>query len=893
MSITKILEQKDGAKFYRADLHIHSISASHDVKDTAMTPDEIVKTAIQENLDIIAITDHNEIINVEKAIAIAKSTNLLVIPGVELSTPNGHLLCYFATINDLTRFYNQLTIVDHALPDSRCQQTILECLNLMLPLGGFGILAHVDAEKGFEKQVPGASPHKVDILCHSALLGIELKSAKSDISYAHGDPDPNRVKIGQDRISRLHLGMRQHLARVLNSDAHTLAALGRNAENDQKITRYKMDTPTFEALKIALEYADARVRIEEQIPKFVPRILGVHMEGGFLNEQTIRFSPNLNCIIGGRGTGKSTTFEAVRCLIHEYGDQNTVVDSEVWPEVLHFIWQDQAGQQHTLLRRKDQTIQNVNDPEMGQTSFDIDCFGQGEAARISEQAKLNPLALLEYLDKFISLEESLKAEESAREALLSLQTEIEKSEQQVQLIPQYERQLNIAQQQLTALQKPEVKELIELQRKLANEREIRAQIIAKLQEIKKDLSLHSLVETIDEMKELADPKILAIGVEEFKGIVDSTGTFKDEISNTEAKIKVSLLSFEQSVNTQLVAWKEKDGIAQGKIDIKKKELEALKIAFDMSYITKLAKDEASYTQSLAALKTWKPHLAELRKQRALTLKERWSARDNIAMLRNAFGRSASEVLNGALTDLKVSLKYSCNAYSPTASDQIIETMGWKTNQQPRANYLVQYLTIPILLKAVENNDIQPIVNIKTPEGIPVFDNTEAKNIIDKLSAPTVKFALERVVLHDLPRLHVTRPLVIEGKTEYIQRDFSKLSLGQKQSILLALMLSSNSNKPLIIDQPEDNLDGEFIFKTLIPVLRQAKERRQVIIVTHNPNIAVLGDAEQIIVMKATDDQARIVNRGSIDQVDIQEVACAILEGAKEAFLRRARIYGVS
>jgi len=53
------------------------------------------------------------------------------------------------------------------------------------------------------------------------------------------------------------------------------------------------------------------------------------------------------------------------------------------------------------------------------------------------------------------------------------------------------------------------------------------------------------------------------------------------------------------------------------------------------------------------------------------------------------------------------------------------------------------------------------------------------------------------------------------------------------------MLSSDSDRPLIIDQPEDNLDGEFIYTTLVPVLRRAKERRQIVIVTHNPNVAVL------------------------------------------------------
>jgi hypothetical protein len=76
------------------------------------------------------------------------------------------------------------------------------------------------------------------------------------------------------------------------------------------------------------------------------------------------------------------------------------------------------------------------------------------------------------------------------------------------------------------------------------------------------------------------------------------------------------------------------------------------------------------------------------------------------------------------------------------------------------------------------------------------------------------------------------------------------------------------------------------------VLRRAKERRQIIIVTHNANVAVLGDAEQIIVMKANDDRGAIVARGSIDHPPTRDFACAILEGAREAFLRRARMYGI-
>jgi DNA repair ATPase RecN/histidinol phosphatase-like PHP family hydrolase len=887
-----ILGKPTGAKFYRADLHIHCFGGSHDVSDKTMTPENVVATATRENLSMISITDHNEIENTQAAISAAMGTSVVVVPGVELSTAQGHLLCYLPTLAALKRFYGQIAIVDHGLPTSRCQQSLLECLNLLVPLSGIGVLAHVDVASGFEVENAGASPHKADVLCHPALLGIELKHSTSPVTYADGDPDAERVRIGRERSSRLKLGLKQNLARVLNSDAHALASLGRNAANVQRVTRYKMEAPSFEALRIALEDADARVRIEDLIPQSVPHVLGISFDGGFLSGQTIQFSPNLNCIIGGRGTGKSTAFEAVRCLVSG-PSESTVVDSEVWPDELHLCWQDKAEQRHTLARLKDGEVQNVDDPDSGPCNFDIDCFGQGEAARISIEARTNPLALLNYLDRFVNLEDATAAEEAAREQLLALQTEIEKAEQQVQLIPQYERLLATTQQQLAALQKPEVKELIELQRQLSTERELRKQITAKLQDAKKDAGQRSLKAAIDDIVDLAEPADLTVGGAEFGAIRAAATSFEKVIGAVEAQVKSELANFEATVMGQFNTWQAKEIDAQRKIDTKRRELEALKVSFDMSYISKLAADEASHSQSVKNLRAWKPHLLETQKRRAAVLKERWGTRDRIATLREAFGRQASTTLREALSDLQVSLKYARNAHSPDAADQIIQAMGWRTNQQPRASWLVETLTIPELLKAIQRKDVQPILALKTPEGVDVFKLDEAKIIVERLAEPAVKFALERATLHDLPRLQISKPAPDgTGGTRYIHRDFSKLSLGQQQSVLLALMLSSNSEKPLIIDQPEDNLDGEFIYATLVPVLRMAKERRQVIIVTHNPNVAVLGDAEQILVMKAMNDRGEIVARGSIDHPQTRDFACAILEGAQEAFRRRAKMYGI-
>lgn len=880
-----------GARFYRADLHVHSFGASHDVKDATMTPQAIVDTAVQEGLGLVAITDHNEISNVGLAIAAAMGKPVMIVPAVELSTPQGHLLCYLPSLDALQKFHGRLDIVDRGTEKSRCQNAVLDALGFLVELGGFAILAHVDTDGGFEQQVSGSSPHKVDVLCHPALLGIELKSASCDIRYSEADPNAERAQMGKARIERLGLGTKQFLARVLNSDSHTLKGLGHNAKGDRRVTRIKMDAPSFHSLRLALEDSDARVRLEDQIPTGVPHIVGAYLEGGFLDGQALHFSQNLNCIIGGRGTGKSTTFEAVRCL-HGEPSGSGLIDSEIWPATLHLVWQDAAGQCHDLFRTLGGSVENANDPLNGPVEFAMDCFGQGETARISFEAKSNPLALLEYLDRFVDISDWVTAEDEARAKLLELQSEIEKAAQNVEQIPQHERALAVTRQQLATLEKAKAKDIIELQRRVADEKAVRDGIVTKVSEVKSSLSRGAAKMATQQLRELADPAQLHLGVAEFNSILASTSNLEGIIGKAEGDMVVAFGTFSAAVQAQLQLWKAKDAEAAKAIEAKRKELESQNVKLDMAYIQKLATDEATHQQNVTNLKTWIPHLAELRRQRQEVLNTRWAARAKIAGIRDAYARSASKVLQASLGDLVVSLKFVANAASPDAADIIVQTMGWKTVQVPRASLLVEQLTVPALLQAVEKKNKAAITALTTVEGVRPFNNSDAALIIDRLAQPHVRFALERCEIQDLPRLTVTKAFVDgSGKHRYATREFAKLSLGQQQSVLLALMLSANSNQPLIIDQPEDNLDGEFIYHSLVPVLRRAKERRQIIIVTHNANIAVLGDAEQIFVLKSSSDAGRIVVRGSIDHQGTRDAACIILEGAKEAFQRRARTYG--
>lgn len=197
---------------------------------------------------------------------------------------------------------------------------------------------------------------------------------------------------------------------------------------------------------------------------------------------------------------------------------------------------------------------------------------------------------------------------------------------------------------------------------------------------------------------------MSVGSVDFQAIVDGATALKVTFESAEAQIRVGFIAYEKIVATQIPSWKAKEAVAQKKVDEKRHELETLKIPFDMSYIAKLTKDEANHRQSLNNLNTWKPHLAGLHKKRAETLKERWAARDRVAELRDTFARQATTILREALTDLQMSLKYDQSTYSPDGASLIIEIMGWRTNQQPRAMRLVEEMTIPVLLKKIQTKN---------------------------------------------------------------------------------------------------------------------------------------------------------------------------------------------
>jgi energy-coupling factor transporter ATP-binding protein EcfA2 len=881
-----------GARFFRADLHIHSFGGSHDVSDSSMTPLAIVATAIAERLALIAVTDHNEVTNVEETIKAAAGKPLLVVPGVELSTPEGHLLVYFESFPSLEKFWGKLDLADRGTQNSRCQTSMLDCLRVAEAQNGFAILAHVDAHGGLEDKLPHHDSHKKDIFCARALIGFEVKSAAAPMTYSADDHDPERTALGRLRQQSLGLGEEQFLARVMFSDSHTLLTLGKNAQGAKRLTRVKMDAPSFHGLRVALEDADARIRIEDEIPLSVPYVMGVKIDGGFLDGQSMHLSRNLNCIIGGRGAGKSTAFECVRVIVPGKSESR-LLDSDIWPDTLHIVWVDEAGGQHTVERRIENDPVNLDDPDYGMTKFSIESYGQGETAHTSSKARQDSGSLLEYLDKFTQIAALREADDDIRQRILQNQSNIEKAEIEVSKTPYYKQVLDVTQKQLLALEKAKAKDVVALERKVAEERSLREQIDKKILGIAISIKTAALSDQVSGIKNLAKAEDLEVGKEQFRQIVLLLDGFVENLKKAEQLSCKEVDQVAKAVKAQVETWRAQEQGIVSTIEQKRKELAAQGVKLDLANIRKLANDEAEYRKALGMLAEWEEKLKAQQSGRAELLKERRTVLNQITALRKGYGAKSTQALVGTLGDLTVSVKFTEGALSQEGAEIIQEAMEWRTAQVLRATIITETVTVAGLLDAIAKNDPIPLTEIEASPGVKLFSKNEALDILKRLGQTPHKFKLERCLVDDRPKITVTKKITSGGTARFVPKDFSKLSMGQQQSVLLALMLSSDSKFPLIIDQPEDNLDGEFIFHSLVPVLRRAKERRQIIVVTHNANIAVLGDAEQIIALKSTSDKSSIVASGSIDDLATKRACCQILEGSEEAFKRRARIYGVT
>src|SRR6266446_3640946 len=213
MILTEINSNSNGAQFRRADLHIHSFGdgGSYDVTDPEMTPEAIVDTAVIEKLSVIAIADHNTVGNVRRAVKHSTGKPIFVVPAVELSTQQGHLV-YCPTPEKLEGFFGKLAI---SADRKSCSFTMAQCLKLAGDFDGFGICAHLELESGLEGAHPKFDTFKQEVLNAKNLLALEVSSVGNAGWYSHSDENPNRKLCASLRCQHLGLEPEIELPKVM------------------------------------------------------------------------------------------------------------------------------------------------------------------------------------------------------------------------------------------------------------------------------------------------------------------------------------------------------------------------------------------------------------------------------------------------------------------------------------------------------------------------------------------------------------------------------------------------------------------------------------------------------------------------------------------------------
>ena len=157
---------------------------------------------------------------------------------------------------------------------------------------------------------------------------------------------------------------------------------------------------------------------------------------------------------------------------------------------------------------------------------------------------------------------------------------------------------------------------------------------------------------------------------------------------------------------------------------------------------------------------------------------------------------------------------------------------------------------------------------------------------------TFREVLGRSQRRKLAAVHCRDRYVLESALDDgTRRRLDDLSGGQRVSVLLSLLLKTDDERPLVIDQPEDELDNRFLFDTVLPALKRLKGRRQIIVATHNANVVVNGDADQVIQLDATANRGQITSAGAIEDPVVRDAIVRTVDGGDDAFRLRRLKYG--
>ncbi|MGQ4560877.1 TrlF family AAA-like ATPase [Dermabacteraceae bacterium P7054] len=862
-----------GARWVRAALQVNPFTYEGRSAPKKYFDDEAAYNAALldecKKLDIsmIAVTDHWRVDSAEGLIEAAKTRGIVALPGFEANSSEGiHILVLFEVGTSTSE-------IDAAI--GRCGATpgcqngtigkpYAEIMEEMTVVGALPIPAHVNAEPAGLLTTRSGQP-------------LATMVRHEDLHVIGVSPGIQPAKDQQSVVDGVDVFARKHSLAVIHADdvmgPRQLRAPGAS-------TWFKLSVPSLESLKLAVRTPETRVSLDDPLSKPRPRIKSVSWVGGYLDGVTIPISSDLTALIGGRGAGKSTVIESIRyalaiqpisgkmekehkAIIDQVLNMGTIVRVEVEnasPTFQSYIIQREVPHPPVVLDSTGTRTKLTPTDAIGA----VEIFGQHELAELSSDSD----SIAKLIKRFNGSGGEDPGLAQVREQLRLNREELRRWEEVKTELEEEQAQADRLEEQLSRYKDTDVPSKLQGHERLVQDQAVFTEgksrvdsVETALDQCRKSASLMNLAATINDID--GAPQI-----QRLSRVTVALSQLRQRLENLGEQAVTEIEIARREISAAQIDWKE---ATRGEEEIYGKVLrelaeEGLNPRQYIDARERLVEIKAGKSR----LKTVDQQIKELLKKRGELLNDlRTHEGDETERLHEAI-RAANEATKGVVV-----VKPSASKDRSHIVDLIKSKVSGHRTQITAAVGEPGFSPVDLAEAIRSGVGALDKLNIRGAQASNLVEAGE--ELARELEELTVGTAVEVL-------------LKIDGTSGL--RSLDQLSKGQRATALLLLLLGA-SEAPLIIDQPEDDLDNNFVYKGVVRHLRDLKGQRQVIASTHNANVPVLGDAELIVVLESDGSHGRPSDEGvgSLDARAIRNFVENILEGGSAAFKARHHLYG--
>jgi energy-coupling factor transporter ATP-binding protein EcfA2 len=614
----------------------------------------------------------------------------------------------------------------------------------------------------------------------------------------------------------------------------------------------------------------------------------IEITGGFLPGLSVQLPQGLTCIIGPRGSGKSTLAEALRFAVcglsaapkHcvELVQANLaggalVTITALAEDVGRYTIKRGLKQQPVLLGPGGRTIDSV-DIDRG-TFLPLDAYSSPEIEAIADEVLgqkrrtlLDELRSEQMRTIHLSLAESARALDANADLIRTTQRSLQDLTEQAEELGDVRARLNT----LPPSDHESTTEFVRVSRQQQlNQRET-----SKLDAF--DRELGSLDQGLEQMKKKTQIVFKARLAEEHSANADTLGQYDDLLAATLGSIEEHFSTISSQIReAQKTIAKARDGISKAHSD---HASELARLTTLNQAASEQARTRATLEQQLSKLHSVEERRSELNIELKTLLDQRKSLKAKHILMRDQISSIREEIASELQREAgkRVRIRIMRNADHLAYQQMLVDGLrGARVRNHEEIIATLMQLRPEQLAQLIQTDDVESL------EELTAFGRERSRKILDAFRESVDPLTLEVIAIED--RVGIELNVSSAGKANF--KDASDLSRGQKCTALLPILLARRDS-PLIIDQPEDNLDNHFIFETVVNAVQRLKKRRQMIFITHNANIPVLAEADLVLVMNSDGRIGVIERSGTVDEC--REQIIELLEGGRKAFELRSKRY---